>query len=61
MGIPQLHQAKVHQRRPPIRAQKNVLGLDVAVHDALTVAIDQSIEQLPGPNERLGFGRDEDR
>jgi hypothetical protein len=56
-GVPQLHQPEVHQHRLPVRANDDVLRLDVPVDDPLAVTVRQSAQQLVGPLQHLLLGQ----
>ncbi|OQA94191.1 MAG: hypothetical protein BWY25_02898 [Chloroflexi bacterium ADurb.Bin222] len=53
MRVPQFDQPKVHQHRPPVGADDDVLRLDVPVDDPLAVAIGQRVQQLSSPAQHL--------
>ncbi|OQA95219.1 MAG: hypothetical protein BWY25_02496 [Chloroflexi bacterium ADurb.Bin222] len=46
--IPELDQTEIHEHGSPVGLQDDILGLDVAVDDALRVAVRERVEQLPG-------------
>ncbi len=51
--IPELDQAKIHQHRPPICADDDVLRFDIAVQNVALMASIQCIQQLARPGEHL--------
>ncbi|OQA11683.1 MAG: hypothetical protein BWY63_03885 [Chloroflexi bacterium ADurb.Bin360] len=56
IGIPQLHQPKIHQHCLAGSMNNHILRLDIAVDDAFCVTVRQSIKQLATPRNNLGFG-----
>jgi hypothetical protein len=52
-GVPEFHQSEVHQHGLPVRADDDVLRLNVPVDDPLAVAIGQRVQQLAGPLQHL--------
>ncbi len=57
VGIPELHQPKIHQNDPSIGTHNHILRFDIAVDDTLAMTILQRIEQLVGPGAHLRFGQ----